>query len=51
MNVYERRRTTRTLNFIHILIDVALSDEDGGVPGFFKASIPLGMKNGLSSSH
>ena len=51
MNVYERRRTTRTLNFIHILIDVALSDEDGGVPGFFKASIPVGMKNGLSSSH
>ena len=28
---------TRTLNFIHILIDVALSDEDGGVPGFFNS--------------
>lgn len=37
MNVYERRRTTRTLNFIPILIDVALSDEDSGVPGFFNS--------------
>jgi hypothetical protein len=37
MNVYERRRTTRTLNFIPILIDAALSDEDRGVPGFFNS--------------
>ena len=37
MNVYERRRTTRTLNFIPILVDVALSDEDGGVQGFFNS--------------
>jgi hypothetical protein len=37
MNVYERRRTTSTLNFIPILIDAALSDEDRGVPGFFNS--------------
>ena len=37
MNVYERRRTTRTLNFIPILIDVALLDENRGVPGFFNS--------------
>ena len=37
MNIYERRRTTSTLNFIPILIDAALSDEDSGVPGFFNS--------------
>ena len=37
MNIYERRRTTSTLNFIPILIDAALSGEDGGVPGFFNS--------------
>jgi len=37
MNVYERRRTTSTLNFIPILIDAALSDEERGVQGFFNS--------------
>ena len=37
MNIYERRRTTSTLNFVPILIDAALSDEDSGVPGFFNS--------------
>ena len=37
MNMYERRRATSTLNFIPILIDAALSGEDGGVPGFFNS--------------
>lgn len=37
MNIYERRRTTSTLNFIPILIDAALSGENSGVPGFFNS--------------
>jgi len=37
MNIYERRRTTSTLNFVPILIDAALSGEDSGVPGFFNS--------------
>ena len=37
MNIYERRRTASTLNFIPIIIDAALSGEDGGVPGFFNS--------------
>jgi hypothetical protein len=37
MNIYERRRTTSTLNFIPILLDAALSGENSGVPGFFNS--------------
>lgn len=37
MNIYERKRTTSTLNFIPILMDAALSSDDSGVPGFFNS--------------
>lgn len=37
MNIYERKRTTSTLNFIPILMDAALSRDVSGVPGFFNS--------------